>query len=209
MELKKILSFATLWGGLSEESLDALAGIAMPKNCARNETLFREKEKGSAVYIIGKGSVALTKCGGDGKDVAIKTIGPGEVFAEVILFEKDVYPVTATALSQSLIFALPKKDFLDLLNKTSFRNDFIRLLIHKQRYLTERLKSMASSDVRERFLSYLKDHFDNQKRIIPNLTKKEMAAAIQTTPESLSRALTKLKAVGVLEWVGNEIHIKK
>ncbi len=207
MELKKLLSFTTLWGGLSDTSLDQLTTIALPKNLNRHETLFREKDKGSAVYILGKGSIALTKIGGEGKDVAIKTVGPGEVFAEVILFEQDVYPVTATALCESIVFVLPKKDFLALLASESFRNDFIRFLIHKQRYLTERLRSIACTDVRERFLSYLKDHYASQKRIIPGLTKKEFAAAIQTTPESLSRLLTKLKEENVLVWKGNGISI--
>lgn len=209
MDLLKILDFTALFGGLSEDSKKCLAEIGIPKNVAKNETLFGEGEKGYALYICAKGKIQLTKEGADLQDIVVRIIQPGEVFGEVILFEQDTYPVTATALTDSIVFILPKKQFHDLLNKVSFRNDFIVFLMNKLRYLTKRMTQMQAHEVDQRFILYLKENYPKSNRIIPGMSKKDMAAAIGTTPETLSRVLLKFKKENVLVWEGKEIICKE
>lgn len=200
MDMLKMLTFTELFGGLSDKSRQMLADIAIPKKLQKGETLFHEGDRGFALYILGKGSIQLLKSGPEDKEVVVRVIRPGEVFAEVILFEQDKYPVTAVALEESAVFILPKHQFHCLLDNSSFRNDFIVLLMSKQRYLTERLMRSQSHDTEHRLCHFLKDHYGAKEKISPGMSRKAMAAAINTTPETFSRTLTCLKQNGLLLW---------
>lgn len=204
-----MLDFTELFGGLSQKSKLMLSEIAVPKTLRKGDVLFHEGEKGYALYILGNGSIQLSKAGPEEKDIVVKIIKPGEVFAEVVLFEKDQYPVTAVALKQSTIFVFPKMQFYTLLDNKEFRNDFIVFLMHKQRYLTERLMLVQSQDVDMRFFHFIKNQFGFKEKIVPGISKKDVAAAIGTTPETLSRLLLRLKKDGLLQWEGKEITINK
>lgn len=208
-DMLRMLDFTEMFGGLSEKSKIVLSEIAIPKTLQKGEVLFHEEDKGFALYILGSGSIQLSKAGPEDKEVVVKIVQPGEVFGEVILFEKDCYPVSAVALKMSNIFILPKRQFISLLDNPDFRNDFITLLMHKQRYLTERIMQMQSHEVDHRFFLFLKNHFGTKSRIVPGISKKDMAAAIGTTPETLSRLLFRLKQQDLLRWESGEITVSK
>jgi CRP/FNR family transcriptional regulator len=142
----------------------------------------------------------LYKSAEDGREIVIKLIQPGEIFAEVILFEEEYYPVSAVALSPCRLLRLPKVQIQCLLAKESFRHDFIAMLMRKQRYLAHRILELSAHDVEERFFGFLRDQYGEQKEYRITLSKKDIAAAIGTIPETFSRLLLKLKENGELTW---------
>jgi CRP/FNR family transcriptional regulator len=141
--------------------------------------------------------------------VIIRIVKPGEIFAEVILFERDTYPVTARALKDSIVYALPKQKFHEMLEGKDFRTNFIRLLMEKHRYLTERILSLNADDVETRFFKFLRHQFGPLDEIQPGMSKKEMAHAIGATPETFSRLLLKLRRKRLLYWQKKEILCSK
>jgi CRP-like cAMP-binding protein len=205
--VKAYLDHTELFGPLSDKSKDLLAEIALPKSIAKNQTLFSEDEKGFALFLLANGSIQLSKSTTSAKDVIIKVVQPGEVFAEVILFERNNYPVSAVALKKSLVFLLPRDKFLALLERPHFRDDFIVLLIRKQRYLTQRIRYLAISDITERLHCYLREQYGLRPLIMPGISKKDFAAALSITPETLSRMLTKLSRKKLATWQGNKLSI--
>jgi CRP-like cAMP-binding protein len=70
-----------------------------------------------------------------GKEIVIKIVEPGEIFAEVILFEQSVYAFSAVAVEESLVLLLPRLEMGCLLESATFRNDFIAILMKKQHSL--------------------------------------------------------------------------
>jgi CRP-like cAMP-binding protein len=210
MNLHALLTNTDLFGLFSDASKRLIAGIATPKEYRKNQTLFMEGEKGAAVYLLATGNIQLSKSNDAGdRNVIVKSVKQGELFAEVILFEEDRYPVTATAVRNSLVVLIPKKQFLGLLEGAFFRDEFIRILLRKQRYLTERMRSLVTMDAEEKLIHYLRQHYGIKERIVPGISKKDLAAAIAMTPETLSRLLLKLKKKGMLEWKGKDILISK
>ncbi|HNV86509.1 MAG TPA: Crp/Fnr family transcriptional regulator [Candidatus Omnitrophota bacterium] len=205
MPIETLLKQTDFFLGLSSESRDALAAICVRKALKKKETLFREGMSGTALYLLAHGAIQLRKTTPDGREAVIRVIKPGEIFAEVILFEKDRYPVTATALKNSVIYAIPKSRFHVLLNREDFRSDFIRGLFEKHRYLTNQLTRLNTASVEERFFFFLREQYGEKALIVPAISKKDLAAAIGTTPETLSRLLLKLKKKKLLEWKDKEI----
>ena len=186
-----------------------LAEMASGKLVERKSVLFMEGFSGHSIYLLGSGNIQLHKTSPEGAETVIKIVQPGELFAEVILFESDIYPVTATALVDSYLCSFSKTGILKLLSREDFRNDFIALLLGKQRYLAEKIHSLTQHDVEERFFAFLREHFGDQKEIKISLSKKEVAAAISTTPETLSRLILKLQNEGRLNWEGKKIEITR
>ncbi|MBL7016603.1 MAG: Crp/Fnr family transcriptional regulator [Kiritimatiellales bacterium] len=198
---------AKFFSELSEAACEKLAKLSRRKTVKKRDILFMEGSKGDAVYLLVSGSLQLVKTNLDGKETVIKTVKEGELFAEVILFEKPRYPVTAIARTEAEVIELPRAGFLKLLNEEEFRNDFMAMLMAKQRYLAERIQQLTSMDVEERFTEFLREHYGETAVITPDLSKKDIASAIGATPETFSRLLQKLEKRGDFTWNGKSIHL--
>lgn len=200
MNTFSIIDQARFFEGISRASKEALARLCLPIERPKKTVLFHEGDPGEAMLLLAHGRVALYKVNADGREVTIKVIKPGEVFAEVILFEEKSYPVTAVALTDVLILKLPRRDLLQLLRQEDFRNDFIAMLLRKQRYLTDKIRQLTSQDVEDRLRSFLREQYGERARITAEINKKQLAAAIGATPETLSRLLQRLKRRKCLFW---------
>lgn len=196
MDILKFIEHAVFFEGASKSSKEMLAGICIPRQFLKKEVIFHEGDTGSAFYLLATGSISLHKNAPTGKDIMIKIVQPGEIFAEVILFEQNCYPVTAACVKSGTLFSIPKNQFYCLLNNERFRNDFLSMLMRKQRYLTEKIRYLTMHDVDDRFFQFLHEHYNNQKKIRLSFSKKDIASAIGTTPETFSRLLTRLVSEG-------------
>ena len=117
--------------GLSAEHRQELAKICNPKTIKKREYLFHEGEQGRSMHLLIEGNIQLHKNTEDGREVVIRVVKPGEVFAEVVLFEKDRYPVSARAVTLVEALAFPREGIQRLLAEEGFRNDFISMYIRR------------------------------------------------------------------------------
>jgi len=207
MNIDPFINQSAFFKGLSEEHRQELVKVAHPKTLKKREYLFHEGEHGRSMHLLIAGNVQLHKNTEDGREVVIRVVKPGEVFAEVVLFEKDRYPVSARAVVKAEVLAFPREGVQRLLATEGFRNDFIALLMAKQRYLTERIQELTTKDVEHRLFTFLRSQYGEKERIITPLSKKDIAAAIGTTPESLSRLILRLTDDKIIDWKGKEIKI--
>ena len=207
MDISQILDQVRFFEGISQSSKKALSKFCLPSERPKQTILFREGEPGEAMFLLVRGRISLHKLSPDGHETVIKVIKPGEVFAEVTLFEKKFYPVTAVALTDILVFKILRRDLRDLLQQEDFRNDFIAMLLRKQRYLADKIQQLTSQDVEQRLRAFLLEQYGEQEQIQAEINKKQLAAAIGTTPETLSRLLQDLKRRGALVWKQGTISI--
>lgn len=207
MDVNLLINNTSFFKGLSDEHRSELARIADLMTVKKRDYLFHEGENGSSMYLLIGGNIQLHKNTEDGREVVIRIIKPGDVFAEVVLFEKERYPVSARAVTNADVLVFPKDGIHRLLAEESFRNDFIALLMAKQRYLTERIQELTTKDVEHRFFTFLRSQYGEKELIKTPLSKKDIAAAIGTTPESLSRLILRLTEDEIIDWKGKEIRI--
>ena len=207
MDSKSLWETADFFKGISQESRKALESICVLREFKKKELLFMEGEPGRSVFLLASGGIQLYKSSPEGKEVVIKVVKPGEIFAEVILFERDHYPVSATAIEESQVYLFPKKQFYSLLDHEVFRNDFIRMLMQKQRYLVDQILNLSVADVEKRFFRFLRDQYGKKEDYTVPLSKKNIAATIGTLPETLSRLILRLKNEGKMVWEGDHIRV--
>ena len=188
-----LLKKNALFRELTLSSIEEVKAICEVRKVQKNQHLFFEGDEGNWVYLLISGHVELYKTTADGNRVVVRIVDPGEIFAEVILFENECYPVNARAIHLCQVYAISKVKFLTLLEKEEFRIDFIRVLMMKQRYLTEQLVQRSRDSAEVRFVKFLEKQYG--RRTVYHLTfkMKDIAAAIDTNPETLSRILMKMK----------------
>jgi CRP-like cAMP-binding protein len=209
MDKEALLGSIALFENISPAGRKALADISLAREIPKRELLFLEGDPGESVFVLARGNVQLFRTTPDGKEVVIKVVKPGELFGEVILFEQRRYPVSAVALRDSTLLMISRRQFARLLEDESFRYDFLRNLMQKLRYLVDQIQYLTNHDVEERLLTFLEEQFGERSEIRMSLAKKDVAAAIGTTPETLSRLLNRLKRDGTLVWEGDLITIRR
>lgn len=205
MDLQAILAQVNFFRGLDDASRRALAEICIARDIRRRDVLFREGDEGHSMYLLNRGQVRLHKTAPDGTERVIKVVRPGETFAEIVLFEQNRYPVTATALSDGGVFLLPRRDVRALLRRDEFRDSFIGMLMAKLRHLSERVLFLTQCDVEERLFQFLEEQYGDQDPVTLAISKKDVAEAIGTTPETLSRLIFRLEKEGRLRWRGRRV----
>ena len=200
MDVCKTLDNFRFFNGISKSAKTALSRRCVPIERTKQTMLFREGEFGDAMFFLVRGRIALHKLSQEGVETVIEVLKPGDAFAEVILFEQRFYPVTAVSLTDILILSLQRRDLLALLGEETFRNDFIAMLLGKQRHLVNRIHQFTSRDVEQRLRAFLLEQYGEKKRISAEINKKQLAAAIGATPETLSRLLQGLGRRKLLTW---------
>jgi CRP-like cAMP-binding protein len=79
--------------------------------------------------------------------------------------------------------------------------------MRKLRFLTQQVYVLSSCDVQERLLRFLAGRYGKMTHYRIDLSKKDVAAAIATTPETLSRVIARMESDDVLRWQRNEIFL--
>lgn len=208
MTTVEVLKKTEFFKNLSEPEQIRLLKTALKQRLDKNQILFHEGAEGSTFYVLVSGAIKLYKTGPDGKEIIIKLVKSGEIFAEVILFEDNRYPVSAAVVKPSIVLAIKRVSFMHLLENPRFRNEFLAAIIRKNRYLTTRILQLAAYDVEARFFQFLDERFGRKEQYTITLSKKDIAAAIGTIPETLSRLLLRLRKRRLIDWQDKQLKLK-
>ncbi len=207
MDKSGILSRISLFENLTPDQLEAVSEITTNRMVTKREQLIHSGVSGDAVFVLVQGAVQIYNITSEGKEVVLKVVKPGEMFGEVVLFERETYPASAIALKNSQLFSFKRTDFLNLLDERAFRDAFISQIMKKMRYLTEQYHSLSTLDVVDRLFRFFKEHYGEAKEFTTGLSKKDIAAAIGTTSETLSRTIKKIQGCGAIIWEGKHVTI--
>jgi len=103
IDITALLKSVDLFNGLSAESLAALVAQARIENYARGETIFRQGDTGTAMYIVAKGKVEILLRDSRGQEAVLATRGSGEYFGELTVFAGDARSADARAAADVML----------------------------------------------------------------------------------------------------------
>lgn len=209
MDIDISLEKSELFSGLSSLHREEIKKSGKEVALEKGKTLFLEGEPGQSFFLLLEGSIKLFRTTEEGREIIVKILTGGEIFGEVVLFVNDNYPVSSIALESSCLFSISTTAFHKLMEEESFRNEFISVIMTKQRYLSNRIHYLSAYDVEERFFKYLLENYGRQQVYSINLSKKDLASAIGTIPETFSRLISRLKKRGIIRWEKKELVLDK
>jgi CRP/FNR family transcriptional regulator, cyclic AMP receptor protein len=145
-----ILQKTLLFKGSSIGELELALGLFQERQIKPNAAIFTEKMPAEALYIVKTGSVRITVMAGEGEELGLLLLGPGEFFGELALIHEDVRLVNARAETAVDLLLLTRKDFhalLDLDPRTASRllMTISKLLAMRVKAYSERLKDYLLS----------------------------------------------------------------
>ena len=207
INLSKLFSGNLIFSGMPENMVKMLESAGRAQHFVKDEIIFFEGDSGDKIFFLTEGLVKLFKTTESDREIVVRYVRPGEMFAEVVLFESDIYPVSSVALRESVVYSIDREYFFNLLKEADFMKQFISSLFKKMRYLADRVAFLNAYDVEERLLIFINDHFGIEPVINIDLSKAEIAEAIGTIPETLSRVLGRLKSSGHMQWEKTELKL--
>jgi len=210
-----LLKRCPLFAGLKDEDLKRVRAIAIPRQVSKKEVLFSEGEEAKGFYAILSGKVKLYKISLEGKEQILHVVSAPDAFAEAALFQEGSYPAFAEALSDSQLLYIPKRDFIQLIEKNpQLSINMIVSLSHYLRRFASLIEELSLKEVSSRIAKYLLDlsvklskEGKNPKEVELDLSKTQLASKLGTISETFSRTLGKMKGKGIIDVQGNKIVI--
>jgi CRP-like cAMP-binding protein len=206
-----VISRVPLFAGLEASGLADLLTEAVVRRFSRNTLLFIEGEPAGQFYVVLDGWVRLYRQTTDGRESVIALLARGESFAEALMFLGGRFPVSAAVVEEARLLVIPAKSFRRALRHDSelcFKM-MASMALHLRRLVgqVEQLTVRSSSERVAQFL--LKLARDGAESAIVHLPydKGLIAARLGMQPETLSRALAKLRPLGV-ETHGSRVTIR-
>lgn len=202
MDLQKLLRSSTLFAAASPDELDALAAIAAERSYARGTAVFCEGDATNGFYVVVSGRVKVYKLSPEGKEQTLHLLGPGEAVGEAAVFAGSRFPAHAEAVEAAQLLFLPRDAFIDVLHKhPALSLGMLATLSRRLKQFTQLIEALALKEAPARFASYLmllrrQDvHADSVEL---GMAKRQLAAILGLSPESLSRVLARLVKEGVI-----------
>jgi len=189
--------------GLDEQILET-------RSLARNEALFRQGDKVTAIYFVEAGRLRLERRTFDGRLLILGITPSGRFFVEAALFA-DIFHCDAVATEPSRVRIYPKQAVLKAL-RTDPTNamSFLALMAHQVIELRQRLEVMKVRSAKERVLVYLDLNSDPDGRTV-NLRSQlqDIASELGLSREAFYRTLASLERDGAIERAGSHILLKR
>jgi len=127
-----------LFGALGDDVLAHLASTLSVDLPSAGDTLFREGEDASAMFVVMNGEVEVLKRGKRGVEARVALLGPGDWFGEMSIVDIQPRSATVRALAPGRLVRITAAD-LDALYRYDLRSYAI-VILNLARELSRRLR---------------------------------------------------------------------
>lgn len=211
-ENRRILTRAPLFSGLSEVALSELVSKASIVAKPNRATLFLQGDPVDCFYLIIEGWVKLSRLTPGGEQAVIAVFAPGETVGEVAMLSLREFRATAELVAPARLLAFPAKQFIATLrdNGDLALNMLASISRHVQ-YLNQQSEQLQAKTASQRVGNFLLPliHERNGSTVVHlPYDKSLIAARLGMKPETFSRALAKLRQIGVRA-EGNAVVVPK
>lgn len=200
MNIAETIAQAAFFQGLAPELTEQLAGIASLKSYQAGETIFYDGDPGLGFHLVAEGRVKIFKSAPDGKEQILHLFGPGEPFGEVAIFLGRGYPAQAQALVETNTVFFPRAALRDLIARNpDLAFGLMAVLSLRLVRFTALLESVTLKEVPARLASFILDlSGDGRDQVELTVSKGQLASLLGASPETISRALGRLKNAGLI-----------
>ncbi|MDE2571323.1 MAG: Crp/Fnr family transcriptional regulator, partial [bacterium] len=193
--LRKIPLFAEF----DDEQIAEVGKLVQTRRVPKHQIIVYEGDPGDSFYVLLRGSVAVSRMTGEGKETILSILKEGDFFGEMALLDSSLRSASVKTLTDVEVGLVTRADFLDLLGKNpSIGRSLVVALAERLREANQQIAASAYQDIRSRLaalLLKLSEKFGEEVaeglRISQRLTNQEMASMVGTTRETVNRTLNK------------------
>ncbi len=211
-----ILRKTPLFATLTDTEMQALAARTSRKRFQRDEQLFAEGDPCTGLFLVATGKIRIFKLSPAGREQILAVEGPGSSFAELPVFDGRNYPAAASALEDTEVLFISRKDFHNFCREhPDVGLKVIAVVGSRLRRLVGIIEELSFTTVRQRLIALIlrlaqAGGTPSKEGIRVELTKshQDLAAELGTVRELVSRNLSRLQAEGFLDVEGRKIVVK-
>jgi len=214
-DLPRYLSLLPLFQEMNTEELQRLADGCTLNRLQHGDMVFRVGDPCSAFHVTITGQVKLFVLSSAGHEKVIEIVGPGQSFAEALMFTGRPCVVNAQALADSLLLSVGKDTVLDEIGRDSrFALRMLAGIARRLHGLVRDVEGYALHSGAQRVIGYLlrdstgdDEVSDRPFTVVLPVSKATVASRLSLTPEYLSRVFRDLEDAGLVRVEKREIHI--
>ncbi len=186
---------------LPEKHVEPLLSRAVFRHYNRGETLFIQDEQTTGIHLMLEGWVKLYRVAPNGSEAVVSVFARGESFGEAIALRGGHYPVSAEAATDCELFILPTSVLVSMMHEdpdvaiSILASTFSHL--HSLVVELEQLKAHTGAQRVAEFLLTLCQCDSGGCAVLLPYDKVLIAGRLGMKPESLSRAFSRLKPLGI------------
>ncbi len=210
--IAEILSRQPMFRGLSESELAQISVGCREFRVKKNEVLFHKGDLPEGMHVVVMGQMKLSLPSSQGVEKIVHMSGPGTTFGEAVVFLDKPYPVSAQAMTDSLVLLVSKRVLLEAMDVNVMLSR--KMLASLSSRLHELLGDMESCTLRtsvQRVVCFLiqsapavaAETFD----IVLPSSKQNIASQLNLAPETFSRVLGHLSERGLIKVKGRTITV--
>lgn len=202
-----VLDRSAYFHGLGEEALDRIDRRMRTSTWAEEEAIYRAGESAETLYVVAEGRVRIGEESAAGTRTVTDILGPGEMFGAMSSLGEPVHTRSATALVNSCTLRIGQDAFREVL----VENPEVGLRVVDD--LAARLGraeagsgGQGTGSVEQRVaraLLRLGEKFGRRSRegllLEVPLSRADLAGLARSTPESVSRVMSRWKKDGVVD----------
>jgi CRP/FNR family transcriptional regulator len=202
----QLLARVPVFSDLPPGDLQRVAELSHPRRFAGGETVFREGDHSNTCYVVRSGHARAVREHGDGRQIALATFGPGDIFGELAMFDDEVRSATVEAVDEVETLAILGPDMRRLmLQRPELAVALAGALSRRLRATNERLSSQSFQTVQSRVANVLAQLVEQARaegvdadEVPITATQVDVAMLAGSSRESASRFLASLERAGVI-----------
>ena len=214
--LPRYLATLPLFSNMRDEELQRLATGCQLRRVERGKVIFRTGDPCHEFHVNVLGQVKLFVISPTGTEKVVELVGPGNSFAEAVMFMGVPYVLSAQTLTDSLILSIEKDVVLREIGASpEFALRMLAGLSRRLHGLIKDVEAYALHSGVQRVIGYLlgDDNLDETENASQAITvslpvsKAAIASRLSLTPEYFSRVLNELETAGLIHVDNRDIHI--
>ena len=214
--LPRYLATLPLFSNMRDEELQRLATGCQLRRVERGKVIFRTGDPCHEFHVNVLGQVKLFVISPTGTEKVVELVGPGNSFAEAVMFMGVPYVLSAQTLTDSLILSIEKDVVLREIGASpEFALRMLAGLSRRLHGLIKDVEAYALHSGVQRVIGYLlgDDNLDETENASQAITvslpvsKAAIASRLSLTPEYFSRVLNELETAGLIHVDKRDIHI--
>ena len=214
-DLPRYLSVLPLFTDLNRPELERLALGCQLRRLSRGDTVFRVGEACEEFHVTVTGQVKLYALSPAGQEKVIELVGPGNSFAEALMFTGKPYIVNAQALTDTLLLTVKKEAVVGEIERDPrFAMRMLAGISRRLHGLVHDVEAYALHSGMQRVIGYLlrdqvvEDCATGEVVTVSlPVSKATIASRLSLTPEYFSRVLHELETAGLVRIDKRDVHI--
>ncbi|MDO9252213.1 MAG: Crp/Fnr family transcriptional regulator [Hydrogenophaga sp.] len=216
-DLPRYLSMLPLFQEMKPPELQRLAQGSRLRQLARGDDVFNLGDPCNEFHVTVTGQIKLFAISPAGQEKIIEIVGPGNSFAEALMFTDKPYFINAQALTDTLLLSVSKQSVLqEIENDARFCMRMLAGLSRRLHGLVKDVQAYSLHSGVERVIGYLMRDLpeagkrgaeESAQRVTLPVSKAAIASRLSMTPEYFSRVLHELEAKGLILIDKRDIHI--